>query len=455
MIRAALILTLVAGISFAARSFLPADATITGSGAALAFGFLLLAAMQTGHIFHELRLPHLTGFILCGALFGPEVLGLITPSMLGDLTLVKKVAVGLIALNAGCELNFARLRPKIRSIGLVSILGLLAEFVLLFAFFSFVLGRIEFTAGMTTAQRLTVALICSTVLCALSPAVVMGILKETRAVGPLSEMCLSIVVLADLAIVVAFSFTESIAHAVFPVETMASGGGGSMFGALAVHIFGSIATGIAVGLVSALYIRRVAQRIGLFVFTVLFVVAEVGGALHLDPLLVGLSAGLFLENISPVSGHEVIHETEVAAIPTFAVFFAVVGAEVHLHAFLTVAPYAAMAALTRAIGIYVGARFGARVAKVDPEVASRIPFGMFPQAGIAIGLANLVSTSFQPWGPAAATLILGTVVINEMLGPVLFRMALARAGEIGKKREGSLLDLPSHAPPTEADAETT
>jgi hypothetical protein len=80
---------------------------------------------------------------------------------------------------------------------------------------------------------------------------------------------------------------------------------------------------------------------------------------------------------------------------------------------------------------------------------------MFPQAGVAIGLANLVASSFKPWGPGAATLILGTIVINEMLGPVLFRMALSRAGEIGKKREGSLLDLPSHAPTPEADVEAT
>jgi len=454
MIRAALVLALVAGLSFAARSYLPADQTLTGSGAALAVGFLLLAALQTGHIFHALRLPHLTGFILCGAVFGPEVLRLITPKMLDDLTLVKKVAVGLIALNAGCELNFSKLRPKIRSIGVVSVFGLSFAFILLFGFFSIVLGHIDFTAAMSSPQRLTVALICSTVLCALSPAVVMGILSETRAVGPLSELCLSIVVLADLGIVIAFSFTESIARAVFPPSGSAHGGR-SIFGALAVHIFGSIAAGIAVGLISALYIRRVGQRIGLFVFVVLFVVAEAGGALHLDPLLVGLSAGLFLENISPVSGHEVIHETEIAAMPTFAVFFAVIGAQVHLHEFLRVAPYAAAAALCRALGIYSGARFGGRIVKLEPAVERRVPFGMVPLAGVAIGLANLVATSFQPWGPAAATLILGTIVINEMLGPVLFRMALDRAGEIGRKRDVSLLDLPSHATNTPSEVKPT
>jgi len=441
MIRAAFVLLLVAGISFATRSFLPADVTITGSGAALAFGFLLLAAMQTAHIFHELKLPHLTGFILCGALFGPEVLGLITRPMVEDLVLVKKVAVGLIAFTAGCELNFGTLRSKIRSIGIVGAFGLLCAFILLFGFFALVLGRIEFTAEMTTPQRLTVALVVATVLCALSPAVVIGILSETRAAGPVSEMCLSIVVLADLAIVIAFSFTESVARTTFPTA-----GNASIFGALASHIFGSILAGVAVGLLSAFYIRRVHQRVGLFIFAVLFVVAEGGRALHLDPLLVGLSAGLFLENISPVSGHEVIQETQVAAMPTFAVFFAVVGAEVHLHAFLAVAPYAALAAVMRAAGIFVGARLGGRIARVDPDVMKWVPLGMFPQAGVAIGLANLVASSFTPWGRDAATLILGTIVINEMVGPVLFRLALAWAGQIGRKRDQSLVNLPSQSP---------
>src|SRR5205823_1607105 len=97
----------------------------------------------------------------------------------------------------------------------------------------------------------------------------------------------------------------------------------SVFGELAIHVLGSIAAGIAVGIVFAVYIKRVALRISLFVFAMLFVAAEIGNAFNLNPLLVGLAAGLFLENVSPVSGHEVIHHTEVAAMPTFAVFFAV------------------------------------------------------------------------------------------------------------------------------------
>jgi Kef-type K+ transport system membrane component KefB len=386
--------------------------------------------------------------LLCGAVFGPEVIGLITRPMIQDLALVKKVAVGLIALTAGCELNFQKLRPQIKSIGLISLAGLVFAIACLFPFFFLLSGRLEFMQGMTVEQRVVVSLICSNVLAALSPAVVMGILSETRAEGPLSELCLSIVVVADLVIAVTFSFSDSAAHAVFPTGPE----GGSVFGALAVHILGSIAAGVAVGAIFALYIRRVALRVGLFVFAVCFVVAEAGTALHLDPLLVGLSAGLFLENVSPVGGHQVIHQTEVAAMPTFAVFFAVIGAEVHIHAFLAVAPFAVGAAAARAIGIYMGARVGARLAGVPREIARRVPFGMLPQAGIALGLAGLVKTSFPGWGEGAATLLLGTIVVNEMLGPVVFRAALERAGEIGRNLEGRASLEPAHAPEPDSKA---
>lgn len=429
MTRATLVLILVAALSFAARSFLADTTTLTGSGATLAFGFLLLAALQTGHIFHGLKLPHLTGFILCGAIFGPEVLGLLTKPMIQDLSLVKKVAVGLIALTAGCELNFKKLAPKMKSIGLISTVGLLCGCLCLFTFFFAVSGKLEFMDGLTLGQRAVVAMVCANVLAAMSPSVVMGILSETKAEGPLSELCLSIVVLADLAIAISFSFSDSAARAAFPI----AGAEASIFGELAIHIFGSIVAGLLVGLIFAVYIKRVALRVGLFVFAVAFVVAEAGSALHLDPLLVGLSAGLFLENVSPVGGHVVIKETEAAAMPTFAVFFAVIGAEVHLHAFMHVAVFAIGAAVARGVGIYAGARLGGKLAGVDPALARRVPLGMLPQAGIAIGLANIVKDSFPGWGEGAATLLLGTVVVNEMLGPVIFRGALVAAGEVGKK----------------------
>lgn len=428
MTRPAIVLALIVALTFAARSFLPAEAHLTGSGAALAFGFLLLSAIQVGAIFHVLHLPHLTGFILCGAIFGPELLGLLTPAMVTDLALVKRVAVGLIALTAGCELNFRTLRPKLRSIGVISAATLSLSLVLLWGFLFVAIGFLPFTEGMTTGQRAIVALVGANALIALSPAVVMGIISETHAAGPLAELALSIVVVADLAVVITFTLTDSLVGAVFP--DLGSGGG---VGSLATHLLGSLVVGGAIGAGMAVYIRRVGKRVALFIFALMFVVAEAGGAIHLDPLLTGLAAGLFLENLSPVGGHRVVRELEPAAMPTFAVFFAVVGAEVHIHAFVAVAGYAIAAAATRAVGISAGAALASRALRLDPPLGRRIKFGLFPQAGIAIALANLVKAKFGAWGEALATLLLGTIVVNEMIGPVLWRIALDRAGEVGKK----------------------
>lgn len=430
MIRAALVLTLVVALAYAARSFLPGDATVIGSGSALAFGFLLLAAIQTGQIFHALKLPHLTGYLLCGAIMGPEIVGILTRPMVHDLALVKRVAVGLIALTAGCELNFRALRPRLRAIGSVSVASLVLAGLLLWAFLFLATPYLPFAAGMTVTQRAAVALVGANALAALSPAVVVGIISETRARGPLSELATSIVVVADLAIVITFSLSDAVARAVLPGSGSAAGAGALLF-----HIFGSIGVGVAIGAGLALFISRVGKRVALLVFGVFFVVAEAGGAIHVDPLLAGLAAGLFLENISPVDGHRVISEIEVAAVPTFALFFGVVGAEVHLHAFFAVAGYGVAAALLRALGLWMGARAGARLAGLEPDLARRLPLGLFPQAGVALALAALVDRQYAGWGPGLATLLLGTIVVNEMVGPILWRLALLRAGEVGARNE--------------------
>src|SRR5438105_13393153 len=116
MIRATFLLSIVVMLIAAARSFLPQEPSLVGSGAALAFGFVLLAALQTGTIVSGMKLPRLTGYLLCGFIAGPSVLNFVTERMVGDLKLVNNVAIGLIALSAGGELNVRRLRPRLRAI---------------------------------------------------------------------------------------------------------------------------------------------------------------------------------------------------------------------------------------------------------------------------------------------------------------------------------------------------
>lgn len=419
------ILLLVTALAYGAQSFMPGGHVLGSSGASLGFGFLLIAGLQTGHIFRKLGLPHLTGYLLCGMFFGPPVLGLVSTAMLHDLALVKHVAVGLIALLAGCELNVRVLRPSLRAIGGFTFAAATAAALLLFGLFLFITTQLPETRDLSAAQRVAIAAVCANVLTAFSPAVVMGILAETRAVGPLSRLVLSIVVFADLLIAVAFSITNTVAAGVLP-------GGRAIAGieTLAWQVLMSLAVGALVGAVLGVYITRVGRRSGLVVLCVLFVVAEAGIAVGIDSLLAGLAAGVFLENISPVSGSQVIRETEPATLPTFVIFFGVIGAEIHAREFLAVAPWALAAALVRATGIFGGVRLALRASGVPRDIGGLVPFGLLPQAGVALALANLVREAFDPWGRAVSTLLLGTIVVNELTGPVLFRMALQRANEI-------------------------
>jgi Kef-type K+ transport system membrane component KefB len=421
--RSLLTIGVIVALTYSTRSFVPKGATVTGSGAALAFGFLLLVAVQAARICDVLKMPRLTGYILVGLLFGPELVGLVSAKMLPDLALIKGTAVGLIAFLAGCELNFRRLRPKLRAIGTNTILTMIGAFTLLFALMYAITYVLPITAAFTTIERIVVALVASNVLAAYSPAVVVGILSETKASGPLSEMSLSIVVIADLIIVVTYALSSSIAHAVFGTR----GGGG--LGHLVPHLFGSIVAGVLVGGLLALYVSRIGARSGLVTFAILFIAAEAGAALHLNPLLVGLAAGLLLENVTSIGGEQLSHAVEGVAMPTFAIFFAVVGAEVQLGAFLHTAPIAAGAALVRALGIYLGALVAARFTATDNLFARRITLGLLPQAGVAIALVALLLADFPPWGAVVGTVVLGTIIVNQLIAPIFFRKAIVDAGE--------------------------
>jgi Kef-type K+ transport system membrane component KefB len=394
---------------------------------------VLLAALQTGTIVSGMKLPRLTGYLLCGFIAGPSVFNLVTERMVGDLKLVNNVAIGLIALSAGGELNFRRMRPRLRAILSIGGACNLIAIVLISAA-CFALARfLPFMADMDAFHRAIVSLTMGVVLAALSPTVTLALLNETGSEGPISETILGVVVLADLAIIFAFAAVNALANSVFGSVAGAATTTGGAASELMIHIFGSLIVGSFLGAVFALYLKKVNQRVALFIFGVCFLSAEAGVRLHLDPLLMCLSAGLFLENLTDIQGAQLIHDIESASMPVFAVFFAVAGAGLHWSIFRRVALIAVILAFVRAAALVLGARVGMSLGRVPAEQRRTIPFGLFSQSGVAIGLSILVEKHFAGWGAGASTCLFGAVMVNEMVGPVLFRNALMRSGEAGRK----------------------
>lgn len=428
MIRPAVQFIVVLALMGSARAFAPTNAP--GSvGVALGFGFLVLAAIQAGNVFAAVGLPRLTGYLLTGLFCGPDVLDYVTARMVASLDLVNGAAVGLIALSAGSEINIARLKPRLRGILLVSGVAIPLAILLTSGLCLALSSRLPFLAPMVTSHRITAAITLGVVFASLSPAVGLAILSETGSAGPLSEMVLGVVVLADIAIIVLFALVHGVAASVFGV----TGGDLNPVAQVFIEIFGSIAVGalIAVGL--AQFIKRVGSQVSLVVVAFCLVSAVVGSRLHLDVLIICLTAGLLLENVLGVPGEVVHREIAPATLPIFAVFFALAGAKLHLHDLATLWPYALAIFACRALALGVGARIGTRLAKSEPEVQKWLSLGLIPQAGVSVGLAQLVATHFPAWGGSARALILAVITLNELLGPVLLRTALVRAGEAGKR----------------------
>ncbi|MBL8784927.1 MAG: cation:proton antiporter [Deltaproteobacteria bacterium] len=420
----------------AARAFAPPSGIGSLPAAtALACGYLLLTGFLLGAAFKRIGLPKLTGYLFAGIVTGPNVLGLVSHEQVANLQIFNGVAIALIALTAGSEMHFRSLRPIMRTIGWVSLIAVTGTSLLLWLAAWLLRDMLPFLSAGSELQVVAVCAVLGVVMGAKSPAVVVALRDETDADGPMVRTVLSSVVLSDLVVILLFALVSTWARSTFGQSVDAA----ETASTLAWEILGSAGVGVLVGVLIALYLRFVKGG-ALFVLAVAFLVAEIGRRLDFDPLLVALSAGIFIRNATNAA-QRLLSETESAAFPVYIAFFAVTGAGVHLDALVTLGLPAAILVALRGVGLYFGTDLASRVAKA-PEVFRRYGgFGLMPQAGLALALAILFKKNFPDLGEDASALIFGIVALNEMIAPVLFRLALIRSGEAGKLRRGDAPDL--------------
>jgi Kef-type K+ transport system membrane component KefB len=422
-----ILLITVIGLMHAARSFAPHPGLETGpAGVALAAGFILLAALFTGNLFRACGLPRLTGYLTIGVLVGPQMLALVTERMLVELRIFNGVAIALIALTAGIEMDFRSMRPLLRGIAWITGVAVLGTMLLLAATAYLVSDLLPFTEGLTTVQRIALALVLGVTMTAQSPAVVVALRKETEADGPVARTVLGVVVLSDLVVIVLFAVVSTVARGLLGGESAES-----PLTLIVWEVLGSAIAGLFIGLLIATYLRTVRSSGALFVVAVGFLVAEVGQRVSLDPLLIALCAGMLIRNATK-HGDRLHEEIDAASLPVYISFFAVAGATIHLDALATVGFPAALFVLVRGLGFLAGTGIAARIARSPKPVEQFAAFGLLPQAGLALALSLLFARTYPQFGPEASALVFGIVGINEMIAPILYKWALVRSGEAGR-----------------------
>jgi trehalose 6-phosphate synthase len=419
------------------------------AGTALALGFALLGAGIVGDVLGRFHLPRLTGYLLFGALVGPYLGNVITESMAGQLQIVTGTATTLIALIAGLTLSVDRLGRRLLSIVyltgttlVVAILGVAAAAWLAWPW----LPIAPEAAGV---ERLAMVALLAVIVASFSPTMTAAVITHTGARGRLSELVLTMVVLADLALLVLFSLMMAFGR--FALE--GSGDGPGMIARFAWEIGGAVAFGVLVGAMFALYLRYVGREVALVLIIVCGVLSQVGSTQQFEPLLAAVAAGLVIENLSVAQGDALKGAVQRGATPVLILFFAAVGASLRLDTLAATVGLVALGVAALRVGlIRLGILAGARVAGLGHGATDYAWTGLISQAGVTLGFASVVAGEFPGWGPQLQTLLVALIALHELGGPILFRYGLARAGELETPTPRPLLVVSNREPYLHRDA---
>jgi Kef-type K+ transport system membrane component KefB len=195
------------------------------------------------------------------------------------------------------------------------------------------------------------------------------------------------------------------------------------------------------GLIIAAYLRLVNRQMLVVLLVLGFGASTVLDYLQFDSLLTFMVAGFIVRNMSK-QGHKLVQYIEQTGTVVYVIFFATAGADLDVPLLRQLWPVALLLAGSRAVISFAGSRVAGRLAK-DPPVLRRWAWsGLVSQAGLALGLAVLVAREFPAIGTGFRALAIATVAVNEMVGPILFKLALDRSGETSRIRAPSFPSMP-------------
>ncbi len=438
-ITSTVLLAAVGGLVFYVTRLVPESDS--GVWPLAAVGFLLLAGTLVSELATPIGLPHLSGYLAAGIVAGPHVLRLVDEHTVHALSPVNTLALALIALAGGAELDFEAVRRGARSLGL----ALLLQTGLVFAVVScaFVAARpiIPFARALGWGPAIGIALCWAALAVTRSPSATLGILSQTRATGPVATFTLAFVMASDVVVIVLLAAViGTVRPLIDPGATFAL----DSFARLGQELFGSMAIGTTLGLLITAYLRLVNRQMLVVLLVLGFGFTTALDYLHYDALLAFMVAGFIVRNMSQ-QGPALLRAVEQTGTVVYVVFFATAGADLDVPLLRALWPVALLLAGARAVTTYVAAYIASGVAG-DPPVLRRWGwYGLVSQAGLTLGLSVIVAREFPAIGTPFRALAIATVAVNELVGPILFKLALDRSGETSRAPAASFPSM--HPPP--------
>ncbi len=411
--------------------------TLLGIAVALSVGLLMSRVVK------PLKLPAVTGYLIAGILVGPYCLGLLGVKGLGftsvsevsDMSIINDVALGFIAFAIGDEFRLSQLKHTGKQAAVIGIF----QAVVTTLFVDAVLIGLHFAIGEDKLP-LSTAIILGAIASATAPAATLMVVRQYKAKGKLTSLLLPIVALDDAVGLIIFAVSLGVAKTLHNGEL-------SLISVLVdpiIEILASLVLGAVIGYILSFtekFFHSNTKRQALVITSIFLAVALSklkfqAGDVHIgfSPLLVCMMLGTIFCNICDFSP-ELMEKTDKWTAPLFILFFVLSGAELEFSVFkdFAIIGVGVIYILSRSFGKYFGARLSAGAVKCEPNIKKYLGITLLPQAGVALGMSITAMAELGDEGIIIRNIILFGVLVYELFGPLMTKIALTKAGDIQPK----------------------
>jgi Kef-type K+ transport system membrane component KefB len=382
---------------------------------------MLLAALIAGKIVKQLKLPNVTGYLVMGLLIGPHCLNILNEELIDSMDFVTELALGCIAFSIGSEFKLSFLKKVGKAPIVIGIMEGLGAVVVVDALMLLLGYDVKFALAMGAIASATAA--ASTLM----------IVKQYKSKGPVTNTLLPVVAIDDAVALMMFGISMAVANI---VSTHGSAPIGELLIEPCVELFGGLLFGALLGFLMVIGVKVYTGRGNRLAITLFMICITVGisDMVGFSSLLACMMLSMVFVNFSKF-GDKIYEPLDRVTPPIYMMFFIISGASLDVTIITSVGVAGAVYVVGRVVGKVLGAAIGAKLSKAPKVVSKYLGYTLVPQEGVAIGLAATAASSFPEFGNRIQTIVLCGVVIYELIGPVITKTALVKAGEIPKTQK--------------------
>jgi Kef-type K+ transport system membrane component KefB len=379
----------------------------------LSVGMVILLGLLGGNLFHKLKIPKVTGYMLTGLAFGPSLIGLISEGTLDQIYMINEIALGLILFAIGGEIELHHLKAMGKRLLVIALAESFGAFALVFA------------ATLALSGDFGLALLLGSIGIATAPGVTLLVIREYQTKGPLTDTLLAVVAINNVLCLVCFRIT-------FAFYSLANG---DPLGSIMLELFKELVVSVVIGVTIGGMITYWEQKLDdlsellLIIIGGLLLGIGLARTIGISQLMVCLIIGAVTNNLSMM--HRLVYaELRQTEMPFFIAFFVLSGASLHLNALAELGALGIAYLVARPVGKAIASFVAGTVSGTQKQISQNLGLALLPQAGVAIGLMLVVKESYAEIGEIISAVILSSIVVYEGVGPFLTKLALGRAGEI-------------------------